>query len=437
MADDTRPPRIVIAGGGAGGLQLAVLLAGSVGRRREAEVVLVDRSLTHVWKPLLHEIAAGTLAPQDAPVDYLQQARRHGFTFHLGAIDRVDRGTREVWLEPLDDADGEPIAPARAVAYDQLVVALGSVVDDFGIPGVREHALALDDEAGAQRFHRRLLAACARAELQADGPVRVAIVGGGATGVELAAELAESTRELAAHGAHLSHLPRPVVVTVVEAGPRLLAALPPATARDVQDDLEASGVEVRVDTRVAQVERDGLRLADGRRCPAHLVVWAAGIRGPAVLARFDGLPLDRSGRLVVAEDLRTPSDARVRAFGDCAAVTVPEGVAPVPPRAQAASQQAHWLAGVIEDALRGEPSPGPFRFRDQGTLVALGRRHAVGRVRSGWRRRGLAFDGRLARWTYAAVQRRHRVTLNGWLRTALAVVGGWLGGRAMPRVKLH
>jgi NADH dehydrogenase len=432
------PPRqrIVIVGGGAGGLELAARLHALDAAQAGIEVLLIDSALTHVWKPLLHEIAAGTQRADEGEVEFLQLARRHGFRFQLGTLQGLDRANKQLWLAPLADERGEEIAPRRAVAYDVAVIAVGSVVNPFGTPGVAEHAATLDEADDAHRFHRRLLAACARAELKGGDPVDVVIVGGGATGVELAAELTDASHELARFGTRLSEMARPVRLHIVEAGPRLVAALPEDMARKVLHDLQVLGVDVLLDQRVKAVHKTHVELADGRTVPAELTVWAAGIQGPPVLKALDGLALNKQGQLEVLPTLQTTQDPDIFALGDCASCRPdPEG-APVPPRAQAARQEAHLLAEALLRHLRGSTLPS-FSFHDQGAVVSLGRQKAIGRVAQGVLRKGLTLEGVAARLAYWGLQRRHMVTLHGGLRTMLLTLGGWLAGRSQPRVKLH
>ena len=443
MTATTATERVVIVGGGAGGVELAVRL-GHAARRGEAlEVVLVDPSPTHIWKPMLHEVAAGTLPTADHEVDYLQLARRHGFRFHPGALSSVDRRSRKVWLAPLVDADGGEIAPRRALPYDRLVLAIGSVVNDFGTPGVKDHAVMLDSPADARRIHRRLLAACARAELAPAGaaadPVDLVIVGGGAAGVELAAELVDAIDELAGYGERLPRLVRASRITLVEAAPRLLGALPEDIASDAQAQLERRGVAVRLGAQVVEVGAEGVTLADGSTIGADITVWAAGIQGPRVLGATDGLERNRRGQLVVRPTLQTTLDDRVLALGDCASCIPATGGRPVPPLAQAAQQQARLLARSLRGLGEGEPMR-EFTFRDRGSLVSLGRRDAVGRIEAVEGRgagRGLRLGGVAARWAYWALQRRHMAVLHGFGRTLMVTLGSWLVRQPLPRVKLH
>jgi len=185
----TDPHRIVIVGGGAGGLELATRAGDRFGRRARATVTLVDKNETHLWKPLLHEIAAGSMDIHAHQLDYLAQARWHHFNFCCGSLESLDRSRREIVIAPLADERGVEVIPRRTLSYDTLVIAIGSVANTFGVPGVAEHAYALESAAEADRFHRRLINACFQANYRpgdTPGQLRVVIVGAGATGVELA-----------------------------------------------------------------------------------------------------------------------------------------------------------------------------------------------------------------------------------------------------------
>src|ERR1700674_4630039 len=215
--------RIVVVGGGAGGLELATRLGDSLGSSARAQVTLVDRSRTHLWKPLLHEVAAGSMDIHAHQLDYLAQARWHHFPCALGALAGLDRGARHIVVAAVKDDEGAEILPQRRIPYDMLAIALGSESNDFGTPGVREHAFTIDNAWQAHLFHRRLVNACFRANFAADGRVlTIAIVGAGATGVELAAELHNTLRVLTAYGLENFNPEKQIRICVIEAGPRIL-----------------------------------------------------------------------------------------------------------------------------------------------------------------------------------------------------------------------
>ena len=343
--------RIVVVGGGAGGLELATAL-GDRYRGREAQVTLVDRNRTHLWKPLLHEVAAGSMDIHQHQLDYLAQARWHHFTFVLGELGGLDRQSRHVEVEAVHDEQGEEVLPRRRIAYDTLVLAIGSESNDFGTPGVRENAFTIDNAWQAHLFHRRLVNACFRANFAADGRViDIAIVGAGATGVELAAELHNTMRVLAAYGLENFHPEQQIRLRIVEAGPRILAGLPAYLGDETLKTLHALGVEVLCGERVVEVTPERVRTASGREVPADFTVWAAGIRCAKVLADLDGLEANRLNQLVVDATLQATRDADIFALGDCAAAPWKDRL--VPPRAQAAHQQANHLVKTVARRLRG------------------------------------------------------------------------------------
>ena len=436
---DTRSPslhRIVVVGGGAGGLELATRLGDRLGRRGRARVTLVDRSRTHLWKPLLHEVAAGTMDIHEHQLDYLAQASWHGFTYTLGALAGLDRTRREIVVgQSLDDSGGE-ILPERPLPYDSLVIAIGSESNDFGTPGVREHAFTIDTKAQANLFHRRLVNACFRANSEAAGRViHIAIVGAGATGVELAAELHNAVRVLAAYGLDHFDPARQIRIAVLEAGPRILPGLPEYIATQTSETLTRLGVEVLVGDRVVAVDDANVHTASGRAVSADLTVWAAGIRCSDVLKDLDGLESNRLNQLVVGPTLQTTRDPAIFVIGDCAAARWDDKRG-VPPRAQAAHQEASVVARSLERRLAGKPAL-EFRYRDFGSLVSLGAYHTVGTLMGFTTRGAVNLEGMLAKLFYLSLYRMHIWSLHGFWRMAFDTLASLIRRQTQPKVKLH
>lgn len=428
--------RVVICGGGAGGLHLACRLA----HRRAIEVVLVEPSDTYVWKPLLHEVAAGSLDAGSHATAYLTLAKRHGFRYCQGALEGLDRNAREVLVGPVGDAAGGELIPARRVRYDLAVIAVGAVGNDFGIEGA-DTALPLDTVEDAERIRRSIREACIRANYEAARDalhrVKIAIIGGGATGVELAAELREMVRALADWGLDRLDPERAVAIAILNADPRLLAQLPERISGPITKYLEAQDIAVHNGETVVRVGGEGISTKAGRRFPVDIVVWAAGIKARAITRRLDGLETNRIGQLVVHQDLRTTSDPHVLGFGDCAACPWPGHDSTVPPRAQAAHQQAGWLVAAIPRMLDGQRVE-PYRYRDFGSLVSLGsERTAIGTVMGLVTGRSLRVEGLLARMAYKLLYRRHRAALFGWPAAIMESIGDWIGRATRPRIKLH
>lgn len=432
---------IVIVGGGAGGLELATRLGDALGRKRRAMITLVDCARTHLWKPLLHEVAAGSMDLYEHELDYLAQARWHHFRFQLGRMDGLDRARRVIKLEPTYDQDaGEELIPRREIAYDTLVIAVGSRTNDFGTPGAREHAISLDSPVDAEHFHRRLINACIRANAQKPplrpDQLKVAIVGAGATGVELAAELHKTTRQLVAYGFDRIDPERDIQMTIIEAGPRILAALPQRVADAALALLGSLKVDVLTNERVTEIRPDAVITASGRVIRAELCVWAAGIKAPDFLKELDGLETNRINQLVVHQTLQTTRDPDVFAFGDCACCPWPDRAPCVPARAQAAHQQAAHLVRNLRRRIAGKPVR-PFIYRDFGSLVSFGQYSTVGNLMGKLLGDGLFVEGVFARLMYVSLYRMHLYALHGAAKVAFDALGRLFTRRTEPRVKLH
>ena len=444
--------RVVIVGGGAGGLELATALGNKVGsklgRRGRAAITLIDQARSHVWKPKLHEIAAGSMDIGLHEVSYRAQAHWHGFDFRVGRLTGIDRASRQVHVAPFVDEDGAQVTPARSFGFDTLVIAVGSQSNDFGTPGVAEHALKLETTADARRFHRRLVSSLIRAHAQqeplATHQLRIAIIGAGATGVELSAELHRTTRELVAYGLDRIDPERDLRLHLIEAAERVLPGLPQRVSTAAQQMLEGMGVQVHTGAKVAEVLPDGVRLGDGSVIAAELVVWAAGVKAADFLRDLDGLETNRINQLIVRPTLQTTLDDDIFAMGDCAACPWPEANHGkggfVPPRAQAAHQQASLMVKQVQRRLAGNPLL-PYRYRDFGSLVSLGEFSTVGSMMGGPIDRlmggSLMVEGFMARVMYLSLYKMHEVALHGYAKVGLDTLARLITRRTEPHVKLH
>ncbi len=440
VATEQRVHEIVIVGGGAGGLELATRLGNKLGKGKHAHVTLIDASPSHLWKPLLYEVAAGSLDSYAERLEYLAQGHWHHFTFRLGRMDGLDRARQQVSVAPTLDEDGIEIIPRRSFHYDTLIIAVGSVGNDFGVPGVKEYCIMLDTPEQAREFHRRHINACLRANTQteavAPGQLTVGIVGAGATGVELAAELHDTTRELSAYGMDNIEPDKSLKLLLVEASDRILPGLPPRLSAAAAERLAELGVEMHTGERIVEVRHDGMLTADGTFIPASMMVWSAGIKAPDFMKDIDGLETNRINQLVVRPTLQTTRDDNIFAFGDCAACALPDGTGFVPPRAQAAHQQAAMLVKSICRRFHGKPLP-EYVYRDYGSLVALGRFTPVGNLMGALTGGSIMIEGTLARLVYWSLHKMHEIALHGWIKTALTAYAHFISTPTRARIKLH
>ncbi|MDP9109489.1 MAG: NAD(P)/FAD-dependent oxidoreductase [Pseudomonadota bacterium] len=436
--------RIVVVGGGAGGLELVTKLGDKLGKRDRAAVVLVDRSPSHLWKPLLHEVAAGSMDANTHQTDYVAQARWHHFEFQQGELCGLDRGAQQITVAAVYDEFGEEVLPVRTLGYDTLVLAIGSMTNFFGVPGAAQHAISLDAVSEAEHFRRRLIFSCMRAQNRLDKAgaaagerprVDVVIIGAGATGVELSAELRNTAQVFGAYGLHQLDGRRDIHLTIVEAGPRILAPLPERVAIETAKLLDQLNVTVLTDERVTEIAPHAVLTASGKSLRADLIVWAAGIKVSSVLGDV-GLPVNRLGQVPVSQSLQTEIDPNIFVLGDCASCPWPQQNSTVPPRAQAAHQQASFLFGALQRRLANKPLP-MFHFHDHGSLISLGRFNTVGNLMGKLTGSTLLVEGIIARLLYVALYRAHLMALHGLLRMLLDTLAQWLRGKTVPRIKLH
>ena len=436
---ENQPHRIVIVGGGAGGLELATKIGNTLGKRKQAEITLVDKSPTHVWKPLLHQIAAGTSGLLEHELEYLAQAHWHHFRFLLGEMVALKRAEKQIQLAPIVDDRGIEISAARKLQYDTLVLCVGSLANDFGTPGAKEHAIALESQYDAAKFHRRLINAFIRAHSRSpmiSHKLDIAIIGAGATGVELAAELHYTTRQLAAYGLDQVMPDRDVRLTLIEAASRVLPALPERLSAATLTQLEKLNVHVLTGDPVVRVSSDGVDTKGGRHVPADLVVWAAGIKAPDFLADIDGLETTRNNQVIVKQTLQTTGDDNIFAFGDCAACPWPEKGGNVPPRAQAAHQQAALMVENLKRRISGATLKN-YRYRDFGSLVSLGEYSTVGNLMGRLTGGSILIEGLFARFMYVSLHKLHLLALHGLGKTVLDTIGRLIARRTQPQIKLH
>lgn len=424
--------KIVIVGGGAAGLELATSLGRKLGKKDLAEITLIDAASTHIWKPLLHEVAAGTL-DESEQVEYLAQAYRSHFRFRLGKMEGLNRAKKEVYVSPTLNDNGEELIPSRTLSYDTLVMSVGSVSNTFNIKGVADHCLFLDTTAQAFRFQKHLFESYIKNYIGKNSvrPLSIAIIGAGATGVELAAQLHEVTNVLAMYGLNETS---DVKLTIIEAATQLLPALPIKLATATQQQLINLGVDLRMGRRVTEITGEGIITHDGEFIEADIKVWAAGIKASDWLKNLDGLETNHINQLVVDSTLKT-SDDDIFAMGDCAACVWEGHTGNVPPRAQSAHQQAATLAKSIVNRLKGGKLV-KFTYYDYGSLVSLGKYTTVGNL-MGSLMGTVSIGGFIAKVVYLSLYKMHQIAIHGYFRTAMLTLSNTFRRSVYQKIKMH
>ncbi|MDX2424194.1 MAG: NAD(P)/FAD-dependent oxidoreductase [Amphritea sp.] len=426
---------IIVVGGGAGGLELVTRLGHKLGKKKRARIILVDRNRSHIWKPLLHEVATGSLDMSSDGVVYRAHCAAHYYEFQLGTMIGLDRVAKSIRLESLKDDEGKEVLPERELTFDTLVMAVGSVSNDFGTPGVAEHSYFLDSHQQAERFHRALLNQFMRInQSAADTELQLAIVGGGATGVELAAELNHVADLFKFYGMPEMSAKR-LKIHLIEAGPRILPALPQRIAVAAKKELNELGITIHENVRVTQATDDGFMTQDDQLIAADLQVWAAGVKAPDFIKSIDLFETNRNGQIIVKPSLQSTVDDAVFVIGDCCACEQPDG-SWVPPRAQSAHQMAALVYKNILLMEQGKPLQS-YLYKDHGSLVNLSRYSTVGSLMGNLTNGTMFVEGHIARLVYISLYRMHQVAIHGWLKAAAIYFAQKIGGTVKPKMKLH
>jgi NADH dehydrogenase len=429
---------ILIVGGGAGGLELACKLGRKFGPDR---VTLIDAKMYHIWKPSLHEVAAGTLDIHQEGLSYPMLAHNNGFNFVLGAMQGLNTERKEVQVAAVRDDVGDEVLPTRVLQFGTLVISVGSQSNYFGVKGAQDYTISLDGPQQAENFRLRMLKQLAtldqRKKDEPDARLNIVIIGAGATGVELAAELREASHVHSRYGFQRINAAEDVTITILEGAPSILPVLPDSVSSAALRLLEERHIKVVNNCKVVEISPKQVEDANGVRYKADLCVWAAGIKAPSWLAEL-GLPVNKNNQLEVQGDLRVKGQSDIFSLGDCAACIQPDG-SMVPPRAQSAHQQADYIYKILLNEERGKaPSSKPYLYKDHGSLVSLGSRSSVGSLMGGlFKASSMFVEGFFARSMYASLHLMHHYAVLGGLKTFLLAVARFLVKRATPLVKLH
>jgi NADH:ubiquinone reductase (H+-translocating) len=425
--------RILIVGGGAGGLALASRLGRRFNRDAKFDICLIDKSPIHIWKPKLHEVAVGVIDQSIDGLLYRDHGLKNGYRYIRGEIEQCNPELKNIRLAAVYSEKGEVLLEARHLDYDYLVLALGSVSNSFNTPGAVENCIFLDSLENAECFHEQLLDALLLLN-ENQKKLSIGVVGAGATGVELAAELHHVIESVKEYG-YLNISKHHLDVHLIEASPKILPQLPERVSARAQAVLDRIGIKLHLGVQVKEVTPLGFVTQDNDTIESSIKVWAAGVKGPKVCANFTALPVTAKKQLQVDACLRVKGQPDIYAIGDCAELILDNGKA-VPPRAQAADQMATRLYHNLVCRLQGK-AEAPFVYRDYGSLVSLSRFSAVGSLMGSLRSGNFFIEGHLARLMYMSLYQRHLSSLYGWFSAMVYRIAQKLLRWQRPKLKLH
>jgi NADH dehydrogenase len=412
-------PLVLVIGAGFGGLATVGRLA-----RGGLRVVLADRHIYSTFQPLLYQVATAGLAPSDVAYPLRGFARKYGARFRHGELTGIDTAARVA-----EFADGGQIR------YDYLILATGVSAAFYGITGAAEYSHGLYTLHDASTMRERIMAGLERLSLDApDREATVTIIGGGATGVELAGTLAE-LRNIGLRASYPEIDPERVHIRLVEQAPELLAPFKPKLREYARRQLVDRGVDLRLNATIKEVTAGHIILASGEKVPTDLTAWAAGVAAPAEASHW-GLSQGKGGRILIGPDLRVQGQERVFAIGDVALI---DG-APLPQLAQPALQMGRHAAGQIRRLEADQPTV-PFRYHDKGIMATIGSRSAVVQLAQGVRFTGtIAWFAWLGLHLFFLLGNRNRISalINwSWRYLSWRRGGGIIVGDDPPALDVH
>lgn len=431
-------PKIVIIGGGAAGLEVATTLGRKLGNKY-ASITLVDQSLTNVWKPLWHEVAAGTIAHTHAKTDYILQGYKHNFSFHLGKLAGVDLANKKLTLHemPLNTSVNSPVLPMRSLDYDYLILSIGSLHNDFNIDGVEENCYFFDSYSECLSFQQELMSKFLAIHEGILVPINLVIVGGGATGVELAAELYYAFNNQLQYSKKAASLKSLFNIAIIESSDRILSNMPEEISAQVSQRLIDLGIKIYVNEKVSKVEKQSIHTHNGISITANLKVWAAGIKSSDSLAWL-GLAIDKANRVIVDSTLQSITNSSIFALGDCASCPIKQGAdIKVPATAQAAHQQAVLLAKSLIGKVKYNRDLLMYTYQERGAIVSVRQDQSVGYIKGGKLFDKVTIHGKFAQIAYRFLYRTHQASLHGWWATVLLIIAEVLTKKFRSRLKLH
>lgn len=434
-------PKIVIIGGGTAGLELATKLGKELGKKELAEITLIDPNRTHLWKPLLHEVASGSLDTGHEALSYRAHSAENFYYFRLGTLESVNIETKTIELAPLRDHHNKVILTKRSISYDYLVLAVGAQSNDFGVKGVKEYCYTLDNSVEAEDFHLTILNRFLQfSEMpnQSNKPISITIVGAGATGVELAAELYNAADRLEQYGVKNIHH-NSIEIHLIESAAKILPFLAANISTEAEKTLIELGVDIHTSTTVRHIEKHNVVANSNHQdvnFHSDLTVWAAGVKAPEFLSKI-GLSTNRINQIKINEYLQSVDHCNIYALGDCANFTPKGAKNAVAPTAQAAHQMAIVCAENIKSQILNKQQLKPFVYHDYGTLVSLSRFQTLGSLLDQLFHKKWTISGTAAEIAYASLYRKHQLALHGPWKTAWILLSHLIEKRVKPKLKLY
>lgn len=421
--------KIVIIGGGIAGLGLAIKLGKKLKNKKKYEIILVDKQKGHIWKPMLHKIASGNINYNYEIVSYLFHAKKNNFSFILGKMIKINRKEKHVIIQ---EKHNKKEKTENKIKFDILIIAIGSVTNDFNIPGVINNCLFLDNQKQANNFYKKMLNKF-KENLIKNKKTKIAIVGGGLTGVELSTEILNTINKLEKYKFYKINKKK-ISITIIESENNILPKLPFKISKIIHKNLEKLGIYIKTNTKIKKIENKTVETELKEKIKFDIITWTTGIKISDSMKNIGGLITNKNNQLIIKKTLQTKTDKNIFAIGDCASY---EEENKIQPRAQNAHQMTKTCYKNIILLINKSKKLKKYKYKDYGYLISLSSFKTIGIFHKILFLKEIILNGKIAELIYISLYKIHLINIHGFIKTILIILTNIINKKIKPKLKLY
>lgn len=408
--------KIIIVGGGIGGLILATKLGKYAKKNNTIKIILIDKNSIHTWKPSLHKIAADAINKNSTSIEYSAHAKKNNFKFKLGCLKKINRKNKYITI--FSNKNSQKKIEESKIQFDILVLSIGSVSNDFNISGVKENCFFLDNIKQAIFFKEKLLNLIHKIIIddKKNSKINITIVGGGLTGIELSTEILHKINTIKNN----KNIKKIFNINIIESESRILPKLSKNISAIVYKNLKKLKINITTNTYITKIKQKQLETNTKEKLKADFIIWTAGIKSPNFMKQIGGLQTNKTNQIVVKNTLQTTTDDFIFAIGDCASCP-DDKLKNVPARAQAAYQMAKICNTNIISLIKKKKLK-QYIYKDYGSIISLSKFKTIGIINLNKINRHIIFNGILAKIIYILLYTKHMISINGYKKTIILTI---------------
>lgn len=427
-------PKIIIVGGGVSGLKVAMKLGHKLGKKKRGKITLIDYQIGHIWKPILHKIASGSLNYHYEITNYLSHAKNNHFSFKLGKMTNINRKEKYITINEKYTKNKKVKIKEEKIKFDILVIAIGSITNDFKIKGVLENCSFLDNQTQANNFHKKILNTL-KYNLKNNKITKIAIIGGGLTGIEFSTEILNLIKKLEIYKFYKIKEEK-ILITLIESENRILPKLPIKISKIINKNLEKLGIKIKTNTKIKKIENKTIETESKEKIKFDIIIWTTGVKVSNFMKNIGGLITNQNNQLIIKKTLQTTLDNTIFAIGDCAFYKNKHGEI-IPPRAQNAHQMVKICYKNIILSLNNSKKLKKYKYKDYGYLISLSSFKTIGVINKFIIIKEIILKGKIIKLIYLSLYKIHLINIHGFIKTILIILSNIINKIIKPKIKLY